>query len=98
MVHQHNFHMLFTCFATPTPGTPLASQHQTVPNNRAPLMEATSIWEDYFKGRHTLRHLCSRYGGSICLVPPERSEFMPMFIGKFQKDLMELHLATMVGV
>ena len=98
LVHNHKFNMLFTCFATPTPGTPLASQHQTVPNNRAPLLAAVNIWEEYFKGKSTLRDLVGRYDGSICLVAPERSEFMPMFISKFQKDLMELHMATMLGV
>ena len=90
--------MLLTCFANPTPGTPLASQHQTVPNNRAPLLDAANIWEDFFMGRITVRDLLHRNDGSVCLVAPERSEFTPMFITKVQKDLMEMHLATRLGL
>jgi len=89
--------MLLTCFANPTPGTSLASQHQTVPNNKAPLMDAAFVWEDYFKRKVTLRELPQTHDGSVCMVAPERSEFMPMFITKVQKDLMELHSATKLG-
>ena len=90
--------MLFTCFSIPSPGTSLASQHQTVPNNRAPLQEGLATWVNYFKGKQTMRELLSNHGGSVCLVAPERLEHMPMIIGKVQRDLMELHLADILGI
>ena len=62
------------------------------------MLDAACVWEDFFKGRITLRELLQRHDGSVCLVAPERSEFMPMFITKVQKDLMELHLATKLGL
>ena len=45
-----------------------------------------------------MSELTRSHGGPVCLVAYKRVEYMPKLIGKLEKDIIDGHLATHLGL
>jgi len=90
-----DFDKLITCFGAPVEKMVSAIGDQAVVcKQRMDLQQAKLTWEGYWKGETTLKELFSQHGNKLCMMAPERMDCLPTLVAKLQRDLFELHTAT----
>jgi hypothetical protein len=86
------FEALLTDFATPSPGTALAACTAHPPASRVDLKLANINWENFWRGKMSLKDLFREHGNKIAMVVPERQNFTTTLIALLQRNLMPMSM------